>query len=346
MQPKIKVGIAGYGVVGKKRGECISKNQNLELVAVCDCNFESTGKFDDGVYFSPDYNDLLDHGIDALFVCLTNDVAAEVTIAGLSAGLHVFCEKPPGQNLEQICDVIETEKKNTNLKLKYGFNHRYHESVKEANEIIISGELGDIVDLNAVYGKSKVVTATGPNADWRSKRKISGGGILLDQGIHMVDLIRYFTGDFKDVHSFISNDYWGYDVEDNAYAIMRTSDGKVAMLQSSATQWRHDFHLHITLQKGSIILKGILSSTKSYGAETLTIAYKSDNEQGDPKEKIIRYNYDPSWEDEVNEFAKAIVENSPIISGTSEDAYKTMELVFRIYCADSIWKKKYNLSYD
>ncbi len=68
--------------------------------------------------------------------------------------------------------------------------------------------------------------------------------------------------------------------------------------------------------------------------------------QGDPKEKIIRYNYDPSWEDEVNEFAKAIVENSPIISGTSEDAYKTMELVFRIYCADSIWKKKYNLSYD
>ena len=162
----------------------------------------------------------------------------------------------------------------------------------------------------------------------------------------MVDLIRYFTGDFKDVQSFISNDYWGYDVEDNAYAIMRTSDGKVAMLQSSATQWRHDFHLHITLQKGSIILKGILSSTKSYGAETLTIAYKSDNEQGDPMEKIIRYNHDPSWENEVNEFSKSIMDDLPIISGTSEDAYKTMELVYRIYCADTIWKKKYNLSCD
>ena len=346
MLSKIKVGIAGYGVVGKKRGEFISKNKNLELVAVCDGNFETTGKFENGLHFYSDYKELLRHGIDALFVCLTNDVSAKVTIAGLNAGLHVFCEKPPGQNLEQVHDVIEAEKKHTNLKLKYGFNHRYHESVQKAKEIIMSGELGDIVDLNAVYGKSKVVTATGPNADWRSKREIAGGGILLDQGIHMVDLIRYFTGDFKDVHSFISNDYWGYDVEDNAYAIMRTSDGKVAMLQSSATQWRHDFHLHITLQKGSIILKGILSSTKSYGAETLTIAYKSDNEQGDPMEKIIRYNHDPSWENEVNEFSKSIMDDLPIISGTSEDAYKTMELVYRIYCADPIWKKKYNLSCD
>ncbi len=344
MQSQINVGIAGYGIVGKKRGECINKNQHLNLVAVCDRNFEYTGKFDDGVCFYPDYNDLLDHGIDALFVCLTNDVAAEVTIAGLNSGMHVFCEKPPGQNLEQISNVIQTEKAHTNLKLKYGFNHRYHESVKYAFKIINSGELGDIVDFNAVYGKSKVVTATGPNADWRSKRKIAGGGILLDQGIHMVDLIRYFSGDFEEVYSFISNKYWGYDVEDNAYAIMRTADGKVAVLQSSATQWRHDFRLHITLEKGSIILKGILSSTKSYGAETLTVAYKTDDEHGDPKEKIIRYNYDPSWEDEVNEFAEAIINDVPIVSGTSNDAYKTMELVYRIYCADSAWKEKYNLS--
>jgi predicted dehydrogenase len=343
MQSQINVGIAGYGIVGKKRGECINKSQHLNLVAVCDRNFESTGKFDDGVYFYPNYNDLLDHGIDALFVCLTNDVAAEVTIAGLNSGMHVFCEKPPGQNLEQISNVIQTEKKHTNLKLKYGFNHRYHESVKDAFKIINSGELGDIVDFNAVYGKSKVVTATGPNADWRTKRKIAGGGILLDQGIHMVDLILYFSGDFEEVYSFISNKYWGYDVEDNAYAIMRTADGKVAVLQSSATQWRHDFRLHITLEKGSIILKGILSSTKSYGAETLTVAYKADDEHGDPKEKIIRYNHDPSWEDEVNEFAEAIINDTPINSGTSDDAYKTMDLVYRIYCADSTWVKKYNL---
>jgi predicted dehydrogenase len=232
----------------------------MNLVAVCDREFESAGKFDDGLHFYNHYKDLLSHGIDALFVCLTNDVAAKVTIAGLNAGIHVFCEKPPGQNLEQVSEVIKTEKKHTGLKLKYGFNHRYHESVKDAYKIINNGELGDIVDLNAVYGKSKVVTATGPNADWRSRREIAGGGILLDQGIHMVDLIRYFSGDFKEVHSFISNNYWNYDVEDNTYAIMRTADGKVALLHSSATQWRHDFRLHITLQKGSIIAY-VLSST-------------------------------------------------------------------------------------
>ena len=248
------------------------------------------------------------------------------------------------QNLEQVLEVIQTEKKHTNLKLKYGFNHRYHESVKDTYKIINSGELGNIVDLNAVYGKSKVVTATGPNADWRSTREIAGGGILLDQGIHMVDLIRYFSGDFDEVYSFISNKYWKYDVEDNAYAIMRTADGIVAVLQSSATQWRHDFRLHITLEKGSIILKGILSSTKSYGAETLTVAYKADDEYGDPKEKTIRYNYDQSWEDEVNQFAEAIINDVPIVSGTSNDAFKSMELVYRIYCADPIWKKKFKLS--
>jgi predicted dehydrogenase len=343
MHPKINVGIAGYGIVGKKRHECINKNQHMNLVAVCDHNYETSSKFDDGIYFYPDYNDLLDHGIDALFVCLTNDVAAEVTIAGLNSGIHVFCEKPPGQNPQQISEVIKTENKHKNLKLKYGFNHRYHESVKDAFKIINSEELGKIVDLNAVYGKSKIITATGPNADWRSRREIAGGGILLDQGIHMVDLIRYFSGDFEEVYSFISNNYWKYDVEDNAYAIMRTADGKVAVLQSSATQWRHDFSLHVTLEKGSIILKGILSGTKSYGAETLTVAYKAEDESGDPKEKTIRYNHDPSWEDEVNEFAEAIVNDSPINSGTSDDAYKTMDLVYRIYCADSTWVKKYNL---
>ena len=344
MHSKINVGIAGYGIVGKRRGECINKNQHLNLVAVCDRNFESPGKLDDGIFYYPTYNELLQHEIDVLFVCLTNDIAAKVTIAGLENGLHVFCEKPPGQNVEQIKDVIEVEKKYPKLKLKYGFNHRYHESVTDAYKIIKGGELGNIIDLNAVYGKSKVVTATGPNADWRSRREIAGGGILLDQGIHMVDLICYFTGDFEEVYSFISNNYWKYDVEDNAYAIMRTADGKVAVLQSSATQWRHDFRLHITLEKGSLILRGILSSTKSYGAETLKVAYKADDESGDPKEKIVRYNYDPSWEDEVNEFAEAIINDVPIVSGTSNDAYKTMELVYRIYCADSVWKEKYNLS--
>ena len=339
----IKVGIAGYGIVGKRRGECIKNNPKMDLVAVCDKNFENDSEFN-GLKCYQHYNSLLEHDLNAIFICMTNDIAAKVTIKSLEKKLHVFCEKPPGQNVQQVEDVIKVEQKNPKLKLKYGFNHRYHHSVKDALSIVKSKKLGEIIDVNAIYGKSKVITATGSNADWRTKRQIAGGGILLDQGIHMVDLIRYFTGNYEEVYSFISNNYWGYDVEDNAYALMKSNKGVIAQLHSSATLWRHNFRLHITCELGGLILSGILSSTKSYGAETLTVVYKSDDELGDPKEITTRYNYDPSWEQEVIDFADSITDNKIIKTGSSNDALETMKLVYRIYCADPKWKEKYNLS--
>ena len=175
---KIRVGIAGYGIVGKRRSKCIKNNKNMVLVAVCDKNPDTKLDLDDDIAYHENYIDLLKNNLDALFICLTNNIASEVTIAGLNAGLHVFCEKPPAQNIDQMKSVIKVKHKYPKLKLKYGFNHRYHESVKEAQKLIKAGELGDIIDLNAIYGKSKVVTATGPNADWRSQRKIAGGGIF------------------------------------------------------------------------------------------------------------------------------------------------------------------------
>ncbi|MBF0094223.1 MAG: Gfo/Idh/MocA family oxidoreductase, partial [Alphaproteobacteria bacterium] len=179
---------------------------------------------------------------------------------------------------------------------------------------------------------------------WRTKRAIAGGGILLDQGIHMVDLMRLFGGEFTDIHSFIANDFWRHDVEDNAYALMRTGDGVVAMLHSSATQWRHRFELEIALERGTVILSGILSGSKSYGAETLTVAWAADNQGGNPKEQTTRYNTDPSWSDEIAEFAEAVLEDKPIVDGSSEEALKTMHMVYRIYCADPDWRGRWGLN--
>lgn len=245
----LRVGIAGYGVVGKRRRAVVDSRPDMKTVAVCDRFFESGGRMDDGIVFHSDYRTLLEENLDVLFVCLTNDVAAEVTIAGLRKGLHVFCEKPPGRDLADIQAVVQTEKECPGLKLMYGFNHRHHESVRDALEIVQSGELGHIINLKGVYGKSKLITFNQP--DWRTKRSIAGGGVLLDQGIHLVDLMRLFSGgDFEEVHSFISNSYWNYDIEDNAYALMKTKCGVVGMLHSSATQWRHRFHLDITLERG------------------------------------------------------------------------------------------------
>ncbi len=339
---KLRVGIAGYGIVGKRRRNCVDQNAQMELIAVCDRTFSTDGKFADGVNYYKHYSDLLDEHLDVLIVCLTNDMAPEVTIAALDKNLHVFCEKPPGRTVEDIERVILHEKQHSECKLMYGFNHRHHESVKDAQRIIERSELGQIINMRGVYGKSKIITFNQP--DWRTKREIAGGGVLLDQGIHMVDLMRLFAGEFNDVQSYISNGHWGYDVEDNAYAIMRSDSGIVGMLNSSATQWRHRFNLDINLERGSIILGGILSGTKSYGAETLSvITVDHQNDTGDPREQITHYNNDPSWEEELSLFARCITDDAPILSGSSLDALNTMKLVYKIYYADPIWRETYGI---
>lgn len=340
--PYLKVGIAGFGVIGKRRKQCVDRHPNLRLMAMCDRTFEGEGVFPDGVRYYQDYKRLLTEDLDVLFVCLTNDVAAEVTIAGLEAGVHVFCEKPPGRTVEDIVRVREHERRHPGLKLMYGFNHRYHDSVQEALRIWRSGELGHVINMRGVYGKAKLITFNQPL--WRTKRAIAGGGVLLDQGIHIVDLMSLFGGDFSEVYSFVSNGHWGYDVEDNAYALMRTTDGVVGMLHSSATQWRHRFHLDINLERGSLILGGILSGSKSYGAETLTVVRADpDSDRGDPKEDVTDYIHDPSWSKEVIVFTDAILNDKPIPSGSSLDALRTMQLVFQIYHADHAWREAYDI---
>ena len=341
MSKIFKVGIAGFGIVGERRKFFIDQHPLLKTVAVCDRKYKENGTFPDGVKYFTNYKSLLDEEFDILFVCLTNDIASEVTIAGLNKNVHVFCEKPPGRNVDDIRAVKEIEVKHPTLKLMYGFNHRYHDSIKEALRIVSSGELGKVLNLRGVYGKSQIISF---KSDWRTKREVAGGGILLDQGIHMVDLMRLFAGEFSEIFSFIDNSYWKHDVEDNAYALMKSENGIVAFLHSTATQWRHRFQLDISLEKGSIGLSGILSGSKSYGAETITISYKAENESGDPKELTVRYNEDNSWKDEIETFVGYIEKNQPVVSGSSNEAFKTMELVYKIYCADQKWKEKYNLT--
>lgn len=338
---KLKVGIAGYGVVGKRRRIFIDQYPGLRTSAVSDQKFTGSGKMADGVLYFSNYNDLLKQHLDVLFVSLPNYLASEVTIAGLERGMHVFCEKPPGRDVSDIKRVIQIEKKHPQLVLKYGFNHRYHDSVREALRIIKSGKLGEIVNIRGVYGKSKIIPFSG---GWRAERAYAGGGILLDQGIHMVDLMRLFCGEFVEVKSYVSNSYWNHDVEDNAFALMRDKRGRIAMLHSSATQWQHCFTLDITLTEGFLELHGILSGSKSYGEEKLVIGRRSESDVGTLQAESITYLEDNSWHDEIFEFADAIFNDGMIQSGSSEDALATMELVYHIYYADQEWRKAYDIA--
>lgn len=339
----LRVGIAGFGMVGNVRRRVVDVHPDMQVIAVCDQNFlEPLLPRPDGLRCWTTYEQLLEEPLDVLFVSLPNYLAAEVTIAGLERGLHVFCEKPPGRDVSDIERVRETEARHPGRKLMYGFNHRYHLSVRDALRVIRSGELGKVIDMRGVYGKSKMIPF-GEDAGWRGQRALAGGGILLDQGIHMVDMMRLFAGEFTQVDSVVSNAYWAHDVEDNAYALMRNDEGVVALLHSSATQWRHRFTLDVTLERGGIALSGILSSTKSYGAETITVVYRGENDAGDPREQTTRYNEDRSWQDEVNTFADAILSDTPIADGSSLEALRTMQLVYRIYCADEQWANRWDL---
>lgn len=340
-RPRLRVGIAGYGVVGKRRRQYIDANPHFRTVAVSDLTFDGSGNLPDGIPYRGSWEGIFDFELDVLFVCLPNDVAPLATIAGIERGIHVFCEKPPGRTVDDIRRVIAAEQGMPGIKLKYGFNHRYHDSVRDAKEIIDSGRFGRIVNVRGVYGKSRIIPFSG---GWRSQRAIAGGGILLDQGIHMLDMIRLFCGEFEEVYSCVSNDYWRHDVEDNAYALMRSSSGIVAMLHSTATQWRHKFRLEITLHDALLELTGILSGSKSYGGERLTIVERNDcSINGAFGEVTKDYLDDNSWRDETDEFADVIVRDRPVAGGTSLDALRVMELVNRIYYADPQWRMMFDI---
>ena len=332
MNKKLKVAIAGYGKMGKIRAACVEAHPDLELVAICEINHKDSTT---SIPVCQDYKVLMEYSPDIVFACTPNKYLPEIVSYFLNNQVNVFCEKPPGRNRKDVEMMLLAEQKNSAVRLKFGFNHRYHQAVLDAKSIIDQGRLGKILWLRGIYGK-----AGGNHFEngWRNKREWSGGGVLIDQGIHMVDLFRLFCGEFNEVKSFVNQSYWQMEVEDNVFALLRNKKGQIAMLHSSATQWKHKFLLDIYLEKGYITIAGILSSTRTYGTETLKIARCVYDEEGyplpNPDETINYYEDDRSWKMEIDEFVNSITNKVPVQVGTCLEAYKTMLLIEEIYAAD------------
>ena len=329
----LNIGIAGFGEVGKKRKKVLDKIKGVTILAISDKN-KKNKPFNKNIKFFNDYKKLFNENLDILFISLPNKYTAEATKIALRKGIHIFCEKPPSRNLKELKTVLkEYKKKKNKIKLKYGFNHRYHDSIILTKKIIDSKKYGKVINLKGLYGKSKITSFSG---GWRTKKSIAGGGILLDQGIHLLDLIRYFCGDFTTIKALVSNHYWKHDVEDNAYAIMRSKKNIVAMIHSTATQWQHQFRVEITLEKALINLTGILSGSMTYGDETIEVQEKILNNK-----KIIfqKFKKDFSWKREVEEYINAVKYNKNIKNGTIHDSLKVMEMIDKIYTSDTSWKK-------
>ena len=327
----LECGIIGYGYMGEIRRRIIEGHPDLSLGWICDPDIDKIPS-QPGIQITKEANQVIDSDVDLVFICTPNDLIPDLTIKCLDLKKHVFCEKPPGRTVNDVRRMQEAEKRNPSGKLMFGFNHRYHPGIMKAKAIVDSGRLGKILTLRGLYGKSGGKSF--PDS-WRNDVSISGGGILLDQGIHMLDLFNFFLGGFTSVKSFISNAHWGFDVEDNAVVILQTGNDQLAMLHSSATFWKHMFQLTLILEKGYLTVEGLLSKTGSYGRETLTIGRRQFEDEaeaiGNPSEEIVYFDRDLSWDLEVEKFVESIRNNTPIVESTSADALNVMELISNCY---------------
>ncbi|MFC1524241.1 Gfo/Idh/MocA family protein [Thermodesulfobacteriota bacterium] len=327
----MKIGIIGFGKMGQIRAEAIEKSGRGEIISVYDTNTEMD--FQGYPAAETPFDIINNPSIDTIFVCTPIYLNKEMTIEGLKSGKHVFCEKPPAFTLEDVMEIREVEA-SSGKKLMYGFNHRHHSSIKNMKNLISSGEYGEVLWMRGRYGKSvdKNFFET-----WRAKKKYAGGGILFDQGIHMVDLYLYLGGGFDQIHSFVSNRYWEGDIEDNVFAILKNSKtGVVASLHSTMTQWRHLFSLEVFLSKGYMVLNGLRTSSRTYGEEVLSIAKNRSTAPAatwEDEEKIT-YHEDKSWRSEVDYFFDAIEQNKDIETGNSQDALNVMQTIEAIYKGD------------
>lgn len=332
MSEKIRTAIIGMGKMGTTRYHAMERHGGYQIVALCDTNLEHLKGYKETKY--QDWKECIDScKPQAIVVCTYNQVIPDVVCYALRRGMSVFSEKPPGRNLEDALRMQRVHQETGKI-LKFGFNHRAHNSVIEAKALIDSKLLGEVVCIRGVYGKA------GNNEfpkEWRNDPGLSGGGILLDQGIHMLDLMCYLTdSDMRVVNGEVSNLVWkDMKTEDSAFAMLETEKGQQISIHSSAIQWRHKFDMDIICTDGYIALNGLLTSSRSYGEESITY-YKKDlgmktGRLGKPKEYTMCFDEDCSWDIEMEEFYNVVARGKELKNGKPEEAVRVMRIIKEIY---------------
>ncbi len=322
--------LLGYGYMGKIRYQVLRQHPLVKEIIVVDPGLDPAS-VDPSVPFWKG-NTIPWEKADAIFVCTPNNLTAELCVEGLRRVGRVFCEKPPGRNWEEFSGIAEAARARPDAVLAFGLNHRLHPAIEAAKALVGSNGLGEVLYVKGTYGKSGGLRY---RESWRNKQEISGGGILLDQGIHMLDLFFHFLGPLQVIEALLVDSYWKCDVEDNAFVLLRSQQGVPAFLHSSATLWKHTFRLEIGCRDGYLIASGLLSKTGSYGREQLVIGRRQFEDEaaalGNPREEIIQFDRDESWDKEVNEFLQAAKEGRPPRYGTLESAANVMSVIRDAY---------------
>lgn len=309
----MRVGIIGAGVVGNKRAQSIlSASQGDEIILVCDTDPSRAQDLAKrcGAEACQDWRDVVGQTqVETVVVATPNRYLCEVSLAALDHGQNVLCEKPLGMNAQESHRIWRRAEKSQGT-LKTGFNHRHHPAVRAAKGLTDQGEIGDIYFAKCSYGHGG---RPGYEKEWRASKNLCGGGELLDQGVHVVDLFRWFLGDFDEAFGWTRTYHWQMDVEDNAFALFKKEPGQTAAMHTSWTQWRNRFSFEVYGSLGYLIIRGLGGS---YGTETLTVGRKVG--LGKPPEETVEEfpGPDTSWINEWKELRAAIEEKrEPLGSG-------------------------------
>ena len=316
----------GCGLIGKKRALALSQIPGARLKYACDTNLDRAKELaqnNPGCEAVPFSKALKDPTTHAVIISTLNGSLVPIALEAVKAGKHVIIEKPGALNAAEL-KALQKEALDTNVKVRISYNHRYHPALQKARELYTQGVLGPLMFIRGRYGHGGRI---GYDKEWRSNPALSGGGELIDQGVHLIDLARWFMGDFTSVEGHVATYFWDMKVDDNAFLSLKTNTGQTAWLQVSCTEWKNMFSFEIYGRDAKLSIDGLGGS---YGVEKLTY-YKMLPQMGPPETTIWDYPQgDSSWKLEIQEFIDDIRLNREPSPGLTE-GIKTLEVVEHIY---------------
>ena len=317
--------IIGCGLIGKKRLAGLPAGS--KLVVACDTNLaraEELVKLAKTGRAVADFKPAVaDPQVEVVFVSTLNSTLTPIALEAVKNGKHVLVEKPAGISVSEL-NRLEAAARKTGVLVRVGYNHRYHPACLKALEIFRSGALGPMMFVRGRYGQGGRV---GYEKEWRADPKLSGGGELIDQGVHLIDLAGIFLGEFTTVEGHAATYFWKMPVDDNAFLSLRNAAGNTAWLQVSCSEWKNLFSLEIYGRDAKLHWEGLGGS---YGVERLTF-YKMLPQMGPPETTVYEFpRGDESWKIEMTEFEEDIKLKRTPVPGLKE-AKAALAVVEMIY---------------
>jgi predicted dehydrogenase len=321
---ELGVAIVGCGLIGQKRAKSLAGARLVACADIAQERAERLAATVPGCKALTSWEDAVnDPAVSIVIIATLHDTLAEIAHGVVAGGKHVLIEKPGARHAGELVGIAERAALSGSL-VRVGFNHRYHRALQKARQLVNSGAVGPLMFLRARYGHGGRI---GYDREWRSDPAKSGGGELIDQGPHLIDLARWFLGDFTEINGFAATYFWDMPVDDNGFLLLKTASKQVAFLHASCTEWKNTFSFEIYGRDGKLDINGLGGS---YGTERLTY-YRMLPEMGPPETTSWEYPMaDNSWDLEFAEFLEDIqLKRQP--SAGIRDAIAALTIIDEIY---------------